>query len=58
MAGCNLLVATDVSFLLVPAAAFAGPGINLQAAQLELNSQLQLNSLSSTNGVALTVGAL
>lgn len=71
MAGCNLLVTPDVSFLLVPAAgtasfsvgvpavaAFAGLNINLQAAQLELNAQLQLISLSSTNGVALTIGAL
>lgn len=71
MAGCSALVTPDVSLLLIPVAgaasmslalpnapAFAGLGLNMQAVQLQMNAQFQLVSLSSTNGVALTIGAL
>ena len=69
--GCTVEVTPDVSLLLFPVAgtasmnvalpsspAFAGLGLNLQAVQLELNAQFSLVSLSSSNGIALTIGAL
>lgn len=71
MVGCTAEVTPDVSLLLFPVGgaasmsvalpaspAFAGIGLNMQVMQLQLNAQFQLVSLSSTNGLALTIGAL
>ncbi len=71
MAGCTAEVTPDVSLLLFPVGgsasisialpadpAFAGLGINAQVVQMQLNAQFNLTALSSTNGIALTIGAL
>ncbi len=70
-AGCDLLVSPDASVFLVPAGGsavltlgmpadnvFAGLVLNTQVLQLELGGALQLSGISSTNGLALRLGAL
>ena len=70
-AGCDLLVSPDASVFLVPAGGsavltlgmpadpvFAGVVLNTQVLQLELGAALQLSGISSTNGLALRLGAL
>ncbi|MFM1871471.1 MAG: hypothetical protein RL398_893 [Planctomycetota bacterium] len=68
--GCDLLVSTDVTNLLLPVGgsatmtvslpadpAFAGLALNLQAVELELSGG-GIAAIRSTNGLSLTIGAL
>lgn len=69
--GCDLLVGIDATNLLLPSAgtaamqvsipsdpSFAGFVLNLQAVELELSFTGDINAIRSTNGIALTIGAL
>ncbi|MCC7065946.1 MAG: hypothetical protein IT456_24330 [Planctomycetes bacterium] len=70
-AGCDLLVNPDVSLLLLPTAgnvnvqlamptdpAYAGIVLNTQCLCLEFGPSFNLTAITSTNGLALQIGAL
>lgn len=69
--GCDLLVTPDVSLLLLPTGGtavmnlgmptdpvFAGIVLNTQVLCLEFNAAFQMTAITSTNGLAVRIGAL